>query len=140
MLRDLAVMRGAGMMVTTNVVRLTADVVLLIGAGLLDAWPELPERLLAPLASSPAEEGLARRIIRLCPGRDPARSPALEQAQMIGRGADGLPVLLAALRARVAGRRARPGPAKVLDTRRGSARRALRRCSLVGGGTRRAHH
>ena len=54
MLRDLAVMRGAGMMVTTpNVVRLTADVVLLIGAGLLDAWPELPERLLAPLAPRP---------------------------------------------------------------------------------------
>ena len=69
MLRDLAVMRGAGMMVTTpNVVRLTADVVLLIGAGLLDAWPELPERLLAPLASSPAEEGLVRRIIRLYQG------------------------------------------------------------------------
>ena len=118
-LRDLAVMRGAGMMVTTpNVVRLTADVVLLIGAGLLDAWPELPERLLAPLASSPAEEGLVRRIIRLCPGRDPARSPALEQAQMIGRGADGLPVLLAALRARVAGRAVGKTrlAAKVLDT------------------------
>ena len=131
------------MMVTTpNVVRLTADVVLLIGAGLLDAWPELPERLLAPLASSPAEEGLVRRIIRLCPGRDPARSPALEQAQMIGRGADGLPVLLAALRARVAGRQwARPGSRQgARHTRRGSARRALRRCSLVGGGTRRAHH
>src|SRR4029453_10848109 len=65
-LRDLAVMRGAGMMVTTpNVARLTADVVLLIGAGLLD----LPERLLAPSASSPGEEGSVRRIIRLCPGR-----------------------------------------------------------------------
>jgi formylmethanofuran dehydrogenase subunit B len=102
-LRDLAVMREAGMMVTTpNVLRLTADVVLLMGAGLLDAWPELPERLLAPPGASPVEN--ARRIIRLCPGRDPARGSALEQAQMIGRGVDDLPVLLAALRARVAGR------------------------------------
>ncbi|HEY6705172.1 MAG TPA: tungsten formylmethanofuran dehydrogenase, partial [Xanthobacteraceae bacterium] len=104
-LRDLAVMREAGMMVTTpNVARLTADVLLLIGAGLLDACSELPERLLAPPASSPAEEGLVRRIIRLCPGRDPTRSSALEQAQVIGRGAEDLPVLLAALRAQVAGR------------------------------------
>jgi formylmethanofuran dehydrogenase subunit B len=117
-LRDLAVMREAGMMVTTPVVaRLTADVVLLIGAGRLDAWPELPEYLLAPSASPPAEEGLVRRIIRLCPGRDPARSVALEQAQMIGRDADDLPVLLAALRARVAGRAVGKSrlAAKVLD-------------------------
>jgi formylmethanofuran dehydrogenase subunit B len=114
-LRDLAVMRGAGMMVTTpNVARLTADVVLLIGAGLLD----LPERLLAPSASSPGEEGSVRRIIRLCPGRDPARSPALEKAQVIGRSADDLPVLLAVLRARVAGRAVGKTrlAAKVLDT------------------------
>src|SRR5262245_42461356 len=104
-LRDLAIMRAAGMMVTTpNVTRLTADVVLLVGASLLDAWPELPERLLTPLESPLAEKGLVRRIIRLCPGRDPARSPALEQAHVIGRGADDLPVLLAALRARVGGR------------------------------------
>ena len=104
-LRDLAVMRAAGVMVTTpNVARLTADVVLLVGAGLLDAWPELPERLLALPASSPAEKDLVRRIIRLCPGRDSTKSSALEQAQTVGRGADDLPVLLAALRARVAGR------------------------------------
>jgi formylmethanofuran dehydrogenase subunit B len=118
-LRDLAVMRAAGMMVTTpNVARLTADVVLLVGANLLDAWPELTDRLLAPPASSPAEEGRLRRIIRLCPGRDPARSPAFEQARTIGRGADDLPVLLAALRARVAGRPVGKTrlAAKVLDT------------------------
>jgi formylmethanofuran dehydrogenase subunit B len=117
-LRDLAVMREAGMMVTTpNVARLRADVLLLIGARLMDAWPELHQCLLAPPAELPAEDRLVRRVMRLCPGRSPAGSPALEQAQVVGRSPDDLPVLLAALRARVAGRPVRKIPlaAKALD-------------------------
>jgi formylmethanofuran dehydrogenase subunit B len=45
-LRDVEVMRAAGIMLTTpNEARLRADVLLMIGAGLVEAWPELPERL-----------------------------------------------------------------------------------------------
>ena len=68
-LRDLDVMREAGMMITTpNEARLRADVVLLIGAGLVEAWPELPERLLVRPAMPQREDDAARRIIWLCPG------------------------------------------------------------------------
>src|SRR5262245_9291331 len=58
LLRDLDVMREAGMMVTTpNEVRLRADFLLLVGPGLIEAWPALPDRLFAK-----------RRIVWLCPG------------------------------------------------------------------------
>jgi cytochrome c553 len=70
LLRDLDVMREAGMMVTTpNEARIRGDVLLLVGAGLLDAWPQLQQRLLAapflpgakvadtPLVSSPPGSG-----------------------------------------------------------------------------------
>jgi formylmethanofuran dehydrogenase subunit B len=103
-LRDIAVIRGAGMMLTTpSVTRLRADLLFLVGACALDDWPDAPERFLAPPAASPSEHASTRRVIRLCPGRG-ATSPVFEQAQVIGRSAADLPVLLAALRARVAGR------------------------------------
>jgi formylmethanofuran dehydrogenase subunit B len=102
-LRDLAVMREAGMMVTTpNEARLRADVVLLIGAGLVEAWPELPERLFAAPAAPQAGQAATRRIIWLCPGKGPMRHAGIEK--VIGRSPQDLAVLLAALRARVAGR------------------------------------
>src|SRR5262245_37936999 len=69
LLRDLDVMREAGMLVTTpNEARVRGDLVLLVGDGLVEAWPQLPERLLAaPLGP---EAGAAQRRIRwLCPGR-----------------------------------------------------------------------
>jgi formylmethanofuran dehydrogenase subunit B len=177
LLRDLDVMREAGMMVTTpNEARIRGDVLLLVGAGLLDAWPQLQQRLLAapflpgakvadtPLVSSPpgsgrpapggasaqrreargsvaeavgegdrvgvkrrvsftpprppspalrsataghpplpGEGGSKRRIRWLCPGRGEA-TRQIGNVRAIGRDPGDLPVLLAALRARVAGR------------------------------------
>ncbi len=101
-LRDIDVMREAGMMLTTPTeARLKADVVLLAGAGLSDAWPQLPERLF----TSPArgDERVERRIIWICPGSDPRALVGQEKVKVIGRSAKDLPVLLAALRACLAG-------------------------------------
>jgi formylmethanofuran dehydrogenase subunit B len=95
LLRNLDVMREAGMMVTTpNVARLRADLLLLVGPGLTQAWPELPERLLADSE---------RRVVWLCPG-DAAEARQLHNMAVVGRDSAELPVLLAALRARCAGR------------------------------------
>ena len=96
LLRDLDVAREAGMMVTTaNEARLRADTVLAAG-------PELDE-LMGNLASTPTARELGdkarRRVFRLCP--DQASKPG---AGVIGRHTRDLPVLLAALRARIAGR------------------------------------
>jgi formylmethanofuran dehydrogenase subunit B len=104
-LGDVDVMRAAGMMITTpNEARLRADLVLMIGAGLMDAWPELPERLFARPALPPGDGSAARRIIWLCPGAAATKFPEHENVQVIGRNTADLAVLLAALRARVAGR------------------------------------
>ena len=55
MLRDLDVMREAGIMLTTpNEARLRADLLLMVGAGLLEAWPQLPERLLIAAGAAAA--------------------------------------------------------------------------------------
>jgi formylmethanofuran dehydrogenase subunit B len=108
LLRDLDVMREAGMMIVTpNEARLRADLLLLVGPGLVDAWPELPERL---LGGSPD----GRRVVWLCPGG--AKLP-IAAVTRIGRDATELPALLAALRARIAGRPVGPAslPAKQLD-------------------------
>jgi formylmethanofuran dehydrogenase subunit B len=101
---DIDVMRAAGMMITTpNEARLRADVLLMIGAGLVDAWPELPERLFTRPAMPRVDDGVMRRIIWICPGGGAIRLPGRERVQAIGRNTEDLPVLLAALRARVAG-------------------------------------
>lgn len=108
LLRDLDVMRESGMMVTTpNEARLRADLLLLVGPGLVEAWPDFPARLFKP------PKGESRRIVWLCAGRaernDPANLAALLAAvhahvDFIGEDPADLPVLLAALRARVGGR------------------------------------
>jgi formylmethanofuran dehydrogenase subunit B len=104
LLRDLAVTREAGMMVTTpNEARLRADVLLLIGADLVEAWPRLADRLSRVSAASPADPDTARRIIWLCPGRAGAKDIGMKQPQVIGRSPADLAVVLAALRARLAG-------------------------------------
>jgi formylmethanofuran dehydrogenase subunit B len=96
-LRDLAVLREAGAFLTTpNEARLRGDTLLLVGPGLTEAWPELDARLLsAPLAP---EIGGTRKIFRLCPGKQAAATGT------IGRNAAELPMLLAVLRAHIAGR------------------------------------
>lgn len=131
-LRDLGVMREAGVMMTTpSEARLRGDVLLLVGTGLSAAWPDITRRLVAaPLAP---EVGAPRRVVWLCPGAEreeigrvaPLRSfPRKRESRATsegsgsllsrGRAEDGikrighnpreLPTLLAALRARVGGR------------------------------------
>ena len=107
LLHDLEVVRDAGMMVTTpSEARLRADVLLLVGPLPADAWPQL-------LSTKP-ETG-ERTIIWLCPGRAARRGG---KVQAVGRGADELPAVLAAVRASVAARPVGPAPvgAKTLRT------------------------
>ena len=85
-LRDVEVMRATGMMVTTpNEARLRADVLLLIGAGLVEAWPELPARLLVRPPMAHIDEKVPRRIIWLCAGGGPTKPSGHDEVQMVGR-------------------------------------------------------
>jgi formylmethanofuran dehydrogenase subunit B len=101
LLRDLAVLREAGMMLTTpNEARLRADTLLLVGPGLETDAPELAQWL--GLDASRKDDAPGQRtVVRLCPGRT---APPLRGETRIGRDPDQLPTLLAALRARLAGR------------------------------------
>jgi len=93
LLHDLGVMRDAGMMTTTpSEARLRADVLLLVGP--------LPDDALPQLLSAKPGAG-ERTLIWLCPERAAQRGGKM---QTIGRSADQLPAILAALRATVAGR------------------------------------
>jgi formylmethanofuran dehydrogenase subunit B len=104
LLRDLAVMRETGTMVTTaNEARLRADTVLAIG-GALFTRPELAKNLLTPAAAPEVGQDIKRRVFRLCAPRRPALAQAQAEIRTIGREADELPALLASVRARVAGR------------------------------------
>jgi formylmethanofuran dehydrogenase subunit B len=104
-LRDLDCLRETGIMLTTpGEARVRADVVLLVGDGLTEAWPHLNERLLTPPAR-PEGTDLKRRIVWLAPRGD-ARIPNFDGAVEVfaaGVGAT-LAANLAALRARVKGR------------------------------------
>ena len=99
LLRDLVVMREAGAYVTTpNEARVRGDTLLLIGPRLIEAWPDIFERLLsAPLAP---EIGGERRVFWLCP----AKSAVPAGVKIVGRGAGELPAKLALLRACIGGR------------------------------------
>src|ERR1700722_4116687 len=105
LLRDLDCLRETGIMLTTpGEARVRADVVLLVGDGLTEAWPALNERLLRPPAR-PDGVDIARRIIWLAPHAD-AKIPDLYgdiEIVAAGLGAT-LAANLAALRARVKGR------------------------------------
>jgi formylmethanofuran dehydrogenase subunit B len=117
LLRDLDVMREAGMMVTTvNEARLRADTLLVVGSGPF-AQPALAQQLLEQPAAREIGD-TKRRVFWLCPGRGHARlSPADADIRTVGRGAQELPALLAALRARLAGRALNHAPVatKTLD-------------------------
>jgi len=97
LLRDLDVMRDAGMMTTTpGEARLRADVLLLVGP--------LPDDSLPQLLSAKPDKG-ERTVIWLCPKRALPRGPVFGgKMQTVDRSPDRLPTLLAALRAAVAGR------------------------------------
>jgi formylmethanofuran dehydrogenase subunit B len=105
LLRDLDCLRETGVMLTTpGEARVRADVLLLVGADLLDAWPALNERLLGPPAR-PSGVDVARRIVWLAPEAG-ARLPGLDgriEVVPAGLGAT-LASNLAALRARTKGR------------------------------------
>jgi formylmethanofuran dehydrogenase subunit B len=105
LLRDLDSLRETGVMVTTpGEARVRADLVLLVGDGLPEAWPALAERLLKPPAR-PHGEDVVRRIIWLAPNskaKIPEFGGAIETFA-VGPGV-GLAVNLAALRALVKGR------------------------------------
>jgi formylmethanofuran dehydrogenase subunit B len=105
LLRDLDCLRETGIMLTTpGEARVRADVVLLVGDGLTEAWPSLTERLLAPPAR-PEGVDVKRRIIWLAPAIG-ARIGGFEGDIEIWRAERGatLAVNLAALRARVKNR------------------------------------
>src|SRR3984885_8616588 len=77
LLRDLDCLRETGIMLTTpGEARVRADVVLLVGDGLTEAWPALNERLLRPPAR-PDGVDVARRIVWLAPAID-ARNRGFE--------------------------------------------------------------
>jgi formylmethanofuran dehydrogenase subunit B len=98
LLRDLDVMREAGMMVTTpSEARLRGDLLLLVGRSLADA-PDMRHRL---LAAPERPERPERRIVWLCPPRK--ADLAGESMHTLGRDAGDLPALLALLRARLNG-------------------------------------
>ncbi|HXN44707.1 MAG TPA: tungsten formylmethanofuran dehydrogenase [Xanthobacteraceae bacterium] len=103
LLRDLDVAREAGMMVTTpNEAALRADTLLMVGPGLETAWPDLNARLIERPPAPEVADRFRRRIFRLCPGTKTRERYA--QEAVIGRAAKDLPAVLAALRARLAGR------------------------------------
>lgn len=111
-LRDLVVMRQEGWIVTTPLqARARADLVLLAGPGIADAWPGFADRL--RLAAAPAlapERG--RRVIAF--GSDP-RTAALAGGERIELAAGELASALGVLRALVRGRKLRNADARLVD-------------------------
>jgi len=94
LLRDLNVVREAGMMVTTPTeAHVRADFLLLVGPGLIEAWPALPERLFAK-----------RPIVWLCPDGGAISASPHENVAVIGNNPADLPTIVASIRARCAGR------------------------------------
>jgi len=106
LLRDLDVMRSSGIVLTTpGETRVRADTLLLVGSRLAETWLELSQRLPGKVQQSQRNVGIERRIIWLCPEGDlamPASAGATIEA--IDKDPRDLPGLLAALRARLAGR------------------------------------
>ena len=101
LLRDLAVLRESGMIVTTpNEARLRADTLLLVGPSLEKAAPDL-SRWLGLGSSGKGDAAAKRSLVRLCPGG----AVAIAGETIVKRDVDRLPVVLAALRASLAGRR-----------------------------------
>ncbi len=106
LLRDLDCLRETGIMLTTpGEARVRADVVLLVGDGLREAWPSLNERLLARPAR-PEGADVKRRIVWLAPATGARIQGFKGDIEIWGAGRDAtLAVNLAALRARVKTRR-----------------------------------
>jgi formylmethanofuran dehydrogenase subunit B len=106
LLRDLDVMHSSGVVLTTpGETHVRADTLLLVGPGLAETWPQLPHRLLGRMQQSQRNVGVERRIFWLCPGHDLEMiATAGVTVEAIGKAPRDLPVLVAAARARNAGR------------------------------------
>jgi formylmethanofuran dehydrogenase subunit B len=116
LMRDLDSLRESGVMLTTpGEARVRADVVLLVGDGLVEAWPGLSERLLRPPAR-PHGADVKRSIVWLAPRADAAIPGFGGDVEVVAAGLGATRAgNLAALRARVKGRPVTgariPGPA-----------------------------
>jgi formylmethanofuran dehydrogenase subunit B len=105
LMRDLDCLRETGVMLTTPLeARVRADVLLLVGDALMQAWPSLNERLLQPPATSQGVN-VARRIVWLAPETDATIPGFGGDVEVIAAGlGTTLAANLAALRARVKSR------------------------------------
>jgi formylmethanofuran dehydrogenase subunit B len=100
LLRSLDVMRSASLMTTTPAeARLRADYLLLVGAG-------VGQQLRALLGANAG----TRTITWLCPDRDAREIAKGMPINIVGRNPNDLPIALAMLRARIAGRPMGKGP------------------------------
>jgi formylmethanofuran dehydrogenase subunit B len=88
---NLEVLRRSGWIVTTPLqTRARADLVLLVGDRLEDAWPGLAERL--ALGEAPTVTGGGRNVVHLCPGTaSPPSLPGLSGSPAPARAATGDP-------------------------------------------------
>ena len=105
MFRDLDSLRETGVMITTpSETRIRADVLLLVGDCIADAWPDFSDRLLARPAR-PDEVDVKRRVVVLAKGDAPNRHGLQGHVEtaVFGRGS-AFAVNLAALRTRAKGR------------------------------------
>jgi formylmethanofuran dehydrogenase subunit B len=100
---DLDVVRSTGMFVTTpNEARARSDYILLVGPGLASYWPALYERL--ALNKTPRLGGqTSRRVVWIGPKRGEAKLDGVE-VETVAATPEGLPGVLATLRARLGGR------------------------------------
>lgn len=101
-LRDLAVMRTTGWIVTTPALaRAHADVVLLVGDGHADAWPAFSARLALDRPPTLDPDRTPRRVLTLAPGADLTARLGLLRALAKGRALpapEDMAALAAALR------------------------------------------
>ena len=108
LLRDLDVLREAGLMLTTpSETCARADTLLLVGPGVIDAPSELARDLLGAAGEGSDSRRMDRRIFWLCSG---GHASATGKITNVGLDARDLPVLVATLRSRVNGRPAGPSP------------------------------
>jgi len=105
-LRD-AMVGAAAMLTTPPEARARADLLLLVGSGLEEAWPDIWEQL-RPERAPALHPDRARHVIRLCPGDD-KRPPGI--ARTIDGDATTLRADLAMLCALLRGHRVAPGGA-----------------------------
>jgi len=104
MLRALDVARTRGMVLTTPTeAAQRADTLLLVGPGVVAAWPEIGPALLGRKPDRRFVPG-SRRIYWLCPGVASALGAEAPPVARVGADPAHLKVILGALRARLAGR------------------------------------